>query len=879
MCGPRYDSVVLRSYLWQALITSAQRPERHLRDIIRWTRGIAFLGTPHHGAGLARWAELLSRSIGIIRRTNTEIVAVLKRESEVLARIQDSFHTMVMARTREGRQLIEITCFYEELPLAGVGQVVPQHSAVLPGYIPIGIHSNHMDMTKFASIDDPGFEAVCGELRRWIRQMDVANRDPRDPPALNHIESSRDRQDRQDGLGCSRVQLYIDSSNLSKATEVDNFVAPSMGSTVNNLGNFCRTPNHLTKVLQLLHTSDYEGYKEAIAPRTNGTCIWFLEDRLYLTWLKEVESSLLWVSGDPGCGKTVLANFLFETLKETLGSSTTLCYFFFDQKIETQSNASNFLAAILHQLFRKCPGLIEHAQESLETRNSQIGMRAKTLWDIFKTATEDPRGGNIICVVDALDECEGSSRGQFIEWISTYIEKRRISSDDIFKTAPHIRLKAEDYSELIDGDVVLFIKERSRAMQRVTGCSEATRAKVENHLVEKAGQTFLWVSLILELLTKTTNASEHAFNKILMTLPRRLDDIYDAILQRSTDPLELKRVLAVLIGSQRPLSLIEFNLALALRQNDYSMDDAQPRLQFDIFRRLKGVCGPFVKISNGRVYLIHQTAKEFLVRPPGAQERLLPCSWKHCLDPAWMHSVLAEICVWYLCFDVFAIPPSQCEDFERPSVADGAERYSQPHVLLDYASKYWSFHCRSSGEKTSDYIWDKACYLCDSQKGVFKTWFQLYWTTIATSWQYPANISSLMVASHLGLERLVHMLLASSFTNEVNEQDSAGWTAMHWAVWEGHGVSWDGNEAVKQLLVSGAHIDVQDGEGMTPLHWAAADGQNILIRLIMDAGANVHAADFDGWTALHLASVNGQEETVELLLDYGAEIDAGTIEE
>jgi hypothetical protein len=59
---------------------------------------------------------LLSRTVGIIKQTNTEIVAVLKRNSEVLARIQDSFHTMVMARSREG-QPIEITCFYEELPL------------------------------------------------------------------------------------------------------------------------------------------------------------------------------------------------------------------------------------------------------------------------------------------------------------------------------------------------------------------------------------------------------------------------------------------------------------------------------------------------------------------------------------------------------------------------------------------------------------------------------------------------------------------------------------------------------------------------------------------------------------------------------------------
>ena len=50
-------------------------------------------------------------------------------------------------------------------------QVVPSHSAILPGYIPIGIRSNHMDMTKFEDTSDPGFTAVAGELRRWVREL------------------------------------------------------------------------------------------------------------------------------------------------------------------------------------------------------------------------------------------------------------------------------------------------------------------------------------------------------------------------------------------------------------------------------------------------------------------------------------------------------------------------------------------------------------------------------------------------------------------------------------------------------------------------------------------------------------------------------------
>ncbi len=42
---------------------------------------------------------------------------------------------------------------------------------MLPGYTAIGIHSNHMNMAKFGSADDPGFQAVCGQLKRWMEDI------------------------------------------------------------------------------------------------------------------------------------------------------------------------------------------------------------------------------------------------------------------------------------------------------------------------------------------------------------------------------------------------------------------------------------------------------------------------------------------------------------------------------------------------------------------------------------------------------------------------------------------------------------------------------------------------------------------------------------
>ena len=170
------------------LSIARQRPERHLKQVLHCTRGIVFLGTPHYGSGLAHWAEGLAKTIGVLKQTNPQILAVLRSDSEVLARVQDGFHTMIRSRVQDGLQQIEITCFYEELPLPGIAivglavsvvifielilsKVVPSRSAILPGYILIGIRSNHMDMSKFEDVDDPGFAAVVGELRRWTREL------------------------------------------------------------------------------------------------------------------------------------------------------------------------------------------------------------------------------------------------------------------------------------------------------------------------------------------------------------------------------------------------------------------------------------------------------------------------------------------------------------------------------------------------------------------------------------------------------------------------------------------------------------------------------------------------------------------------------------
>lgn len=47
-------------------------------------------------------------------------------------------------------------------------------SASMHGYEAIGIHANHIDMTKFLANDGAGYQKVKGELVRWVQNLDYA---------------------------------------------------------------------------------------------------------------------------------------------------------------------------------------------------------------------------------------------------------------------------------------------------------------------------------------------------------------------------------------------------------------------------------------------------------------------------------------------------------------------------------------------------------------------------------------------------------------------------------------------------------------------------------------------------------------------------------
>ena len=119
---------------------------------------------------MAGWAKIPASALGLVKSVNKSLLEILQTDSQALELIQVSFWSMIRER-QKANQPPDVTCFFEELPLVGVGKVVSKESATLEGYNLISIHANHRDMVKFPSAEENGFKRLLGELARWVSQV------------------------------------------------------------------------------------------------------------------------------------------------------------------------------------------------------------------------------------------------------------------------------------------------------------------------------------------------------------------------------------------------------------------------------------------------------------------------------------------------------------------------------------------------------------------------------------------------------------------------------------------------------------------------------------------------------------------------------------
>lgn len=520
------------------------------------------------------------------------------------------------------------------------------------------------------------------------------------------------------------------------------------------------------------------------------------------------------MSADPGCGKSVLTSFLVDELNSPTSQSElhgTVCYFFFKDDNEKQNNATYALCALLHQLFTANNSLLKHAMTEFKNKDQKITQEFRTLWNIFIKALADPNCGKVICVVDGLDECGKSTQDLFIESLVTFystLGKDRNSLLKLivtsrpypsierrFSKSPTIRLKAEDETDDISSDISRVVRARVGSIASQRSLTPAVRANLEERLIHNADRTFLWVSLILKMIEDSARVSKKALEDMISNIPSALDAVYDKILQQSSDHKHARKLLHIVVAAKRPLTLDEINVAVSIGPNDRSHDDLD--LEPSIDSTVKDLCGLFVRVIESKVFLIHQTAKQFLVNNP--DDSLGQGVWKKSLLPMDSDLTVALICIRYLSFTVFETEPLVLSANERTyETKSEVDSYTKKHVFLDYAAKHWTAHIHETEIGKEPEFFNSALDVLDSGSMRLLTWFQVYWIADNPYPELPQNFTGLMVASYLGLSAAVGRLIEKGA--DVNVRGDLHGSALNAAAFREH------RSVVIMLLKAGAIV-------------------------------------------------------------------------
>lgn len=349
---------------------------------------------------------------------------------------------------------------------------------------------------------------------------------------------------------------------------------------------------------------------------------WILENPDYQKWRDDQQSRLLWIRGDPGKGKTMLVCGIVDELKKSNSKSQLLSFFFCQASDARLNNATAVLRALVRQLINQQPSLISHIKEDyirqgkelFEDINSWFAM-SETLINILR----DHNSGNIILVIDGLDECQVNLRellDMIIEKSSSYSHVKWVVSSRNWPSI-HEQLNAAGQLSLelnaksVAAAVDLYIQQKISHLAEKKQYDPETRDAVKQHLVKNSEGTFLWVALVCQYLQSIT--SQNIETK-LQNAPRGLGPLYKRMmkemLESSTielDDVDLcKRILAVMAVVYRPITLKE--LASLVKISEISSDNTE------VSETEIGLCGSFLTLRYNTVYFVHHSAKEFLVQ-------------------------------------------------------------------------------------------------------------------------------------------------------------------------------------------------------------------------------------------------------------------------
>ena len=651
----------------------------------------------------------------------------------------------------------------------------------------------------------------------------------------------------------------------------------------------------ISHVLKILKTSDYEGVKMSSTTRVSGTCEWFVQNLDYQKWRQKTGKSILWYSADPGCGKTVLARYLVD---EVYCASPLILYFFFQRHDRRHNALSTALCAILHQLYRQRLHLVQYAEDVYEELGQRFVDEPTSLWRLFQQSIAKSCEGGIICVLDALDECDteecktlfkllleephqplkGTGFVKFLITSRPYYQIQQLFRD-MNTHLPVFYITGETESKSISQDVETFIHIQVSRLD----LDLKERLEVERKLLQKQNQdqTFLWAFLLTEQLHAEPPSTHKKMLAAIDQLPPTILEAYDTILRNCPNVKKARKILSVIIAARQPLTLDQMDAILALEKYVRRLEDLDLEGSKRLAQTVRHTCGLFVRVTDSKIYLIHQTAQDFLHCSHAATSSKTPCHqqkllWQCCIVDTRAHFELASACIRFLRLGdmvrrpssrsvstkkLLATPTAKNTGFDFSNLAT-RRKLAQVESFAAYATANWTFHVVEMLQ-------------CMQARHQILSVERLLGLGLDLQ-MLDADGKSVLhraVDTHVAKVNMELVQCVLHHGGLVDQADHSNMTCMHYAVLRCNQnlarilqrAGFDINKKIRReanpkILETSASNDLisatqphSDQHGLTPLHTAAFFGREDILPYIIEQGADVNAQDEYGQTPLHLA--------------------------
>ncbi|KAL6700276.1 WD40 repeat-like protein [Trichoderma pleuroticola] len=313
-----------------------------------------------------------------------------------------------------------------------------------------------------------------------------------------------------------------------------------------------------------------------------------------------------WIKGHAGTGKTMLLMGIIRSLEkqQDLYAPGISCFFCQGTDV-TLNTATAALRSLVWMLVVEQPNLMSHLRKKYADSGTALFQDSNTFFalsEAFLSMLDDPELSPVLFVIDALDECNSAKPGlnELLDLISKSIKRsdkvkwlcssrpeidvlRRLkclSGDSPNNSENLVELDAQRLARPVDA----YIDHKLTALRGRDGYDASILAEISHEVRQRAMNTFLWVSLAFQHIEDVHG--EYAVQDI-KAMPPGLLELYDHMMTRIES---VKRIKPQDCKKLAALSGMSHNMAMAAIE----------------------LCGSFLATREETVYLIHQSARDYL---------------------------------------------------------------------------------------------------------------------------------------------------------------------------------------------------------------------------------------------------------------------------